>query len=165
MELALLVGLPAAGKTSFYRARLAATHAHVSKDTIAASNKDRRQRELVDERLRAGQSVAVDNTNPRRSDRAPLLALGRERGARLVGYYFPTTPKACLERNRTREGKARVPAVAVFKAAKVLEPPTLDEGWDALFTVTLEPPADFRVSPGTPDAPLAESRTAEDPAS
>jgi predicted kinase len=30
-ELVVLIGLPAAGKTSFYRARLAATHVHVSK--------------------------------------------------------------------------------------------------------------------------------------
>src|SRR5262249_43414079 len=110
---------------------------------------DRRQRELVDGPRRAGESVAVDNTTPRRSDRAPLLRLGRERGARLVGYYFPTTPKACLERNRTREGKAKVPAVAVFKSAKIMEPPSLDEGWDALYAVTLEPPGDFTVTPWT----------------
>jgi predicted kinase len=147
LELAILVGLPAAGKTSFYRARLAPTHAHVSKDLIRSSPKDRRQREQIDERLRAGRSVAVDNTNPRASDRAPLVALGRERGARVVAYYFPTTPKASLERNRTREGKAKVPAVAVFRAAKLLEPPSLAEGFDALFTVELVPPTDFTVSP------------------
>jgi predicted kinase len=158
MELAILVGLPAAGKTSFYRARLGATHAQVSKDLIASANKDRRQREQIDERLRAGESVAVDNTNPRRSDRAPLLSLGRERGARLVGYYFPTTPKACLERNRLREGKAKVPAVAVFKSAKVMEPPSLDEGWDALYTVTLEAPGQFTVTPWTGAATPEESR-------
>jgi predicted kinase len=159
VELAILVGLPAAGKTSFYRARLAPTHAHVSKDLIAASSKDRRQREQVAELLRAGRSVAVDNTNPRREDRAPLLALARERGARAVAYYFPTTPKACLERNRAREGKARVPAVAVFRAAKVLEPPSRDEGFDALFAVELLAPSEFKLTPWA-GAPL---ETAESP--
>jgi hypothetical protein len=34
MELAILVGLPGAGKTSFHRAHLAATHRHVSKDLL-----------------------------------------------------------------------------------------------------------------------------------
>ena len=34
IEVAILVGLPGAGKTSFYRARLAGSHVHVSKDVL-----------------------------------------------------------------------------------------------------------------------------------
>ena len=138
-ELAILVGLPGAGKTSFFRERLAATHAHVSKDLMgAAQDKARRQIEEAARALRAGQNVAVDNTNPRMSDRAPLIALGREAGARVVAYVLVTPAKEAAARNRAREAPARVPDVAVFVAAKRLEPPTAGEGFDAVFAVRAE---------------------------
>jgi len=147
VELAILVGLPGSGKTSFYRARLAATHALVSKDLLGrAADKGRRQLELVQRELRAGRSVAVDNTNPRATDRAPLVAAGRQAGARVVAYALDTPVGEALARNRGREGPARVPAVAVFVAAKRLEPPTRGEGFHAVFRVRAQGGA-FEVAP------------------
>jgi predicted kinase len=135
-EVAILVGLPGAGKTSFYRARLAQSHVHVSKDVIGHGKETvRRQLELVTEALRAGRSVAVDNTNPRAEDRAPLIALARAAGARVVAYVLDTTPKESAARNRTRTGRERVPSVAVFVTAKRLQPPTVAEGFDAIYRV------------------------------
>jgi acyl-CoA reductase-like NAD-dependent aldehyde dehydrogenase len=47
-ELAVLIGLQAAGKTTFYRRHLAATHEHVSKDNWPnAGRRERRQLALV----------------------------------------------------------------------------------------------------------------------
>ena len=146
-ELAILIGLPGAGKTSFFRDRLAATHVHVSKDLLGgARDKGRRQIEETGRALRAGRSVAVDNTNPRMSDRAPLVALGHEAGARVVAYVLLTPAKEAAARNRAREAPARVPDVAVFVAAKRLEPPTAGEGFDAVFAVRAENGA-FEVVP------------------
>lgn len=149
LELAVLVGLPGAGKTSFFRARLAGTHVHVSKDVIGhGRDTGRRQLELAAQALRRGQSVAVDNTNPRAADRAPLIALACRTGARVVAYVLQTPAREAAARNRAREGAARVPNVAVFVTAKRLEPPTLAEGFDAVHRVraeggdfTIEPPA------------------------
>jgi predicted kinase len=139
LELAILVGLPGAGKTSFFRARLAGTHAHVSKDVIGhGRDTGRRQLELAAQALRRGQSVAVDNTNPRAADRAPLIALGRQAGARVVAYVLQTPVREAAARNRAREGPARVPSVAVFVTAKRLEPPTAAEGFDAVHLVRAE---------------------------
>ena len=137
-EVAILVGLPGSGKTSFVRARLAG-HAHVSKD-LMRSTRDRsaRQLALVAQALAAGRSVVVDNTNLRLTDRAPLIAAARAAGAKVVGFFFDATAKDCLARNRGREGKARVPDVAIHVARARLEPPTREEGFDALFTVTAE---------------------------
>ena len=138
-ELAILVGIPGSGKTSFFQARLAATHVHVSKDAIGhGKDTGRRQLEQVGQALRAGRSVAVDNTNPRAADRAALIALGRELGARMIAYALQTAPKAAAARNRTREGPGRVPDVAVFVTAKRLEPPTVAEGFDAVYQVRAE---------------------------
>jgi len=137
-ELAILVGLPGSGKTSFTRARLAG-HDHVSKD-LMGSTRDRnaRQLALAGQALAAGRSVVVDNTNLRVADRAPLIAAARAAGAEVVGYLFDATAKECLARNRAREGKARVPDVAIHVARARLEPPTREEGLDALFIVHAE---------------------------
>ena len=132
----ILVGLPGSGKTSFFRSRFAANHAHVSKDLLpSARDKGARQIALVEDALRAGRSVVVDNTNPRVVDRAPLVAAARRHGARVVGYFLDTARGECLARNRRREGRARVPDVAVHVAASRLQPLSREEGFDELFTV------------------------------
>jgi predicted kinase len=152
-ELAILIGIPACGKSTFYRERLAATHALVSKDAFPNNrNRDRRQRQLVEEALDAGRSAAVDNNNPTRAERAALIAMARERGLRTVGYYFESRVSDALARNERREGRARVPDVAIYSMAKALERPALDEGFAALFHVRLDPAGGFVVSGWQPDA-------------
>jgi predicted kinase len=147
-EVAILIGLPGAGKTSFFQARLAPTHVHVSKDVIGhGRDVSRRQLDEVRKALRAGSSVAVDNTNPTVADRAPIVALGREMGARVVAYLLDTTPREAAARNRSRVGKGRVPDVAVFVTSKRLQPPTAAEGFDAVYRVHAEG-GDFVVAPG-----------------
>jgi predicted kinase len=130
-ELIIFSGLQASGKTTFYRAHLSATHMHVSKDLMKnARNQDERQFQEIARALGEGKSVVVDNTNPTPVQRAPLIALGRAYGARVVAFYFETTVKASVARNRLREGKARVPDVALFVTAKKMIPPALAEGFD-----------------------------------
>ena len=64
-ELCVLVGLQASGKTTFCRQAFAGTHARVSKDDFPnARHRQGRQMRLIEEALRAGHSVVVDNTNP-----------------------------------------------------------------------------------------------------
>jgi predicted kinase len=132
MELVVLIGLPGAGKSSLHRLRYAGTHVHVSKDLLgrSARNKDEKQIRLVEAALRTGRSVVVDNTNPRPADRAQLLELARKLGARTVGILVAAPVADCLRRNAAREGKAHVPAVAIYVAAKKLVPPSREEGFD-----------------------------------
>jgi len=134
-ELAILIRLPGSGKTSFARARLSG-HVHVSKDLLPqSSRRDERQLALVKHALAAGRSVVVDNINPRIADRAPLIGAARELGAAVVGYVLDADVKECLRRNRARQGKARVPDVAIFVNRKRLQPPSAAEGFDALHRV------------------------------
>ena len=150
-ELVILIGLQGSGKSSFYRTRFAVTHVHISKDLLRNSrDRDRRQRERIAVALRHGHSVVVDNTNPAAADRAPLLALGHEVDARVVGYYFDEPIERCLVRNRRRSGRAGVPEVALYVTRRRLEPPTLAEGFDALFAVHLEDDGAFEVTPILP---------------
>jgi len=139
LELVIFTGLPGAGKTSFYRERFAATHVHVSKDLWPnARRRDERQRRLVDENLRAGRSVVVDNTNPTPSEREPLIAIARDLGATVASYAFVVTVEEALRRNAGREGRARVPDVAIFAIAKRLVVPAHTEGFDLHYEVELK---------------------------
>ena len=136
VELVIFVGLQASGKSTFFRERFAATHEHVSKDLFPNNrNRNRRQTRLVVAALESGRSVVVDNTNPTPSDREPLVEIGREFGPEIVGYYFEPGARACLARNARREGRSRVPDVAVYATAKRLVVPSRAEGFDELFCV------------------------------
>lgn len=115
MELILFIGLQGSGKSSFYRERFAGSHVLVSKDLWPhARRREARQRRLISEALAAGRPVVVDNTNPTVEGRAPLIALGKSHGARVVGYAFESRLEDCLARNARREGHARVPEVALY---------------------------------------------------
>lgn len=145
----ILIGLPASGKTTFYRERFAATHELVSKDAMRHHRQpQRRQEELIAAALAAGRSIAVDNTNPTVADRATIIAIARRHGAEVAGYFFPTEAADALRRNRAREGRQRVPAVAIFATRKRLERPTYEEGFDRLYTVVVHEEAkSFEVIP------------------
>jgi len=67
MELAILIGLQAAGKSTVAHKRFGGFE-YVSKDRMPRSvrHKEDLQRRLVEEALVAGCGVVVDNTNPRR---------------------------------------------------------------------------------------------------
>jgi predicted kinase len=148
-ECVILIGLPASGKSSFYRERFAATHDHVSKDLMRnARSPERRQQQLIAASLDAAHSVVVDNTNPTRAGRADIIRLAHVRGVPVVGYYFETAAGDALRRNRAREGRQRVPEVAIFTVRKRLEPPLRTEGFEQLYLVRLnEEDQSFDVAP------------------
>lgn len=147
-ELVILIGLQGAGKSTFYRTHYPATHDWVSKDRFRNNrNPGRRQRQLIEEALQADRSVVVDNTNPTAAERMELIALGRAWGASVVGYYFESLFQACLERNRQRTGKERVPDVGVLATCRRLQVPALQEGFDRLYFVRLRGGSGFDVLP------------------
>lgn len=136
MELIIFVGLPGSGKTSFYEQHYKTTHRHVSKDLLpGSSDKKKRQDHLLKTYLEQNESIVVDNTNPTIEERARIVELGKLYGARIVGYFFQASVGECIARNEKREGKKRVPKVAIFTAAKRLKAPTYGEGFDQLYTV------------------------------
>jgi predicted kinase len=147
-ECVIFIGLPASGKTTFYHQRFAATHRHISKDHWpAAASKDARQAALISTALSEAVPVVVDNTNPAIADRAAIIALARKHGARIVGYHFTATTREAVGRNRGREGKERVPDVAIFTKAKQMVIPTRAEGFDELNAVSICEDGTFEVRP------------------
>jgi predicted kinase len=145
-EVVILVGLPGAGKTTFFRERFAGSHAHVSKDNFRNNARPAvRQRQLIAEALVAGRPVLIDNINAAAADRAEIIAAARAAGARVIGYFFDCTTRECVARNARREGRARIPNLGIFAAAKRLQRPTRAEGFDQLYLVRLTAGRGFEV--------------------
>jgi predicted kinase len=142
----ILVGLPGAGKTTFFRQRFADSHLHVSKDNLRGDRRPaRRQGELIAQALACRRSVVVDNVNATAGDRAAVIAEARRHGARVVGYFFDCAPRECVARNAARQGRARIPVDGIFAAAKRLARPTRAEGFDELYTVRPLPGERFEI--------------------
>ncbi len=157
LELAILIGLQGAGKSTFARERLAATHLVVATDAFPRrARKAERELREVEQALAAGRAVVADATHAARSSRAPLLALGARLGVPVVGYAFASDYDACLARNAARAGLARVPDVALRDTFARLQRPRFDEGFAALWSVALGAEG-FAVSPW-PDEEVADGR-------
>ena len=136
MEAVLFIGLPGTGKSSFYKERFFQTHVRVSLDLLKTRY---REQQILDVCVKTDQRFDVDNTNPTKAERARFIeALEAARATYVVkGYYFESKVEECLRRNALRSAGERVPDVAILSAARKLELPTLEEGFDALNYVRL----------------------------
>ncbi|MFE9674336.1 AAA family ATPase [Streptomyces sp. NPDC006259] len=154
IDVAVLVGLQASGKSTFYARCLADRYALVSKDLFprGARNKQQRQMTWVAEQLTAGRSVAVDNTNPSPQEWSPLVELAHARGATATAYWFPPDVAGSLRRNAAREGRDRVPDIGVLATLKRLRKPSPADGFDEVREVRLDGRGGFEVRPLTPGA-------------
>ena len=147
LEYVILVGLPGVGKSSLYREKFSSTHVHVSKDLWPnAAKRENRQVKLIEEALASGKSVVIDNTNPTIAERAALITIARAHGAHVIGYFFDVNTRTAIARNAERTGRGKVPNVAIFTAAKRLQRPSLAEGFDQLFRVTIAKDRSFHIA-------------------
>jgi predicted kinase len=133
MNCVILIGIPATGKSSFFKERFADTHVRVNLDMLRTRKREAR---LVEVCLEAGISFVVDNTNPTRTDRCRYLALAKTKKVAVVGYYFSSRVEEALHRNSQRQGNACIPDTGVRHIADRLEL-SMDEGFDELHHVTL----------------------------
>ena len=147
MEAVILVGIQASGKSTFCEQRFADTHVRISRDLLKTRG---RERQLLEAALEARQPFVADNTNVLAEERARYVGPAKAAGFRVVCYYFRTETRAAIARNRLRQGKAVVPIPGILGTYKKLQEPRMDEGFDALYAVTLTPANDFVVEPFTP---------------
>jgi predicted kinase len=131
-EAVILIGIPGAGKSTFYRERFANTHVHISLDVLKTRA---RERTVLQECIAAGRSFAVDNTNTLASERAVYIQAAKQAGYRVTGYFFEIALGEAQRRNARREGRAKIPPAGVGGMLKRLERPQLTEGFDDLITL------------------------------
>ncbi len=134
-EAVLLIGLQASGKSTFYRQMLSGDHVHINLDTLHTRNKEWL---LLERCLQNGFSFTVDNTNPTIAEREKYIVPAKGYGYKITGYFFQSVIADCMERNRARQGKARVPDKAIPCTSNRLELPSYQEGFDQLYYVKLK---------------------------
>jgi predicted kinase len=145
-EAIVLIGLQGSGKSSFYQHRFFSSHLRINLDMLRTRH---RERLLLRACIEMQQHFVVDNTNVTIAERARYLQAAQPAGFRVIGYFFQPDIRACIARNRQRTGRERVPDNAIFGTAKRLQAPTLGEGFDALYSVELNPQQQFTVTDWT----------------
>lgn len=135
-EAIIFVGLQGSGKTTYFERHFASTHAHISKDVQRTAELESA---LLRECIQRARSFVVDNTNATRAVRAPFLGQAKEAGYRVRCFFFDTPVRTAIGRNNHRKDKKPIPVPAILKTAKTLQPPSLEEGFDEVYTVQIEP--------------------------
>jgi predicted kinase len=157
-EAVIFVGVQGAGKSTFFLERFFHTHVRISLDVLRTRHCERL---IFEACLAAGQSFVVDNTNPLAADRARYIAPARAAGFRTVAYFFEVPLRDAIRRNSQRLGKQKVPAVAIAGTSKKMEIPRPEEGFDALFTVTVAADNKFTVIEGVQPRAAPREKRAE----
>jgi predicted kinase len=135
MTAIIFIGIPAAGKSTFYRQRFFDTHIRINLDMLKTRH---REKLLLHACIAAKQPFVIDNTNASAAERQRFITQAKEAGFKVIGYYFSSRVEEALERNRQREGRARIPDGGVAGAAGRLELPALAEGFDELRYVRMD---------------------------
>ncbi|MBQ8758082.1 MAG: AAA family ATPase [Clostridia bacterium] len=129
----IMMGIQGSGKSEFTRRYLSENFVHISLDVVKTRT---RERSLINECLENKLNFVIDNTNPQRADRARYIPSASANSYRIVGFFMQSILDDCIERNNRREGKAKIPAVAIAGTSNKLEMPRLSEGFDELYFVS-----------------------------
>lgn len=132
MEVVLLIGIEASGKSTFCREHFFDTHVRLHPRLLVTRE---RERVLLEACLEAGLPFVVDDTNVTRAERAYYIELARARGWRIVGYFFRSRLHDALERNHRRRPPLQVDDERIRATSARMELPKLAEGFDALHFV------------------------------
>ena len=135
MTAIILTGIPASGKSSFFKERFFDTHIRINLDMLKTRH---REKLLVQACIAARQPFVVDNTNATPAERERFITPASEAGFKVIGYYFSSKVQDALERNSKREGKAKIPDKGVIATAGRLQLPILNEGFDELWYVRMD---------------------------
>lgn len=138
----MLIGIPASGKSTFYKQRLFDSHLRINPDQLRSHH---REHALLEACLATQVSFVVDNTNATRIVRSRIVDLARSAGFRVIGYYFRSKLTEALQRNHLRDRHARMPVKGVLGISGQLERPSPAEGFDELWYVRMDGQGGFVV--------------------
>lgn len=149
MEIVLVLGYPASGKSSWTAANLP-DHRRVNRDSLGDATLDDLP-PLAERHLDEGASVVLDNTYADRASRASILALAKRRGVPARAVWLDTTIEDAqynaVERLVRKHGRLVSPAdikklsrkdpntfgpTVLFRYRKVFEEPSVAEGFSAV---------------------------------
>jgi predicted kinase len=128
LEIIVLVGIPGSGKSTLARSRFP-NHLRLNLDTLHTRKKED---EEIATCLANGKDFIVDNTNTTRKSRRKYVQTAKLFGVPIRAIYINCPVDLALKRNAPRTGREHVPDNAVRFYYKILQPPSMDEGFDSV---------------------------------
>lgn len=144
MNAIVLIGIPASGKSTFFRHRLVDTHVRINRDMLKTVH---RIKALVATCCSAGIPFCADNTNVTRRERQVFIGPAKKAGFSVEGIFFESKIAACVARNATRPDEERIPEAGVRGRRNELELPSTDEGFDTLWFARIAGEGQFVLTP------------------
>ena len=126
LEYVLMIGVALSGKTTYIKANF--DHERVALSFF--DNNRKKELEYIEECLKAGRSVVIDDTNLTISIRKQHIDLAKKYNAKVRGILMNTS-RALLEK-RQKSRRDPFPLTVIYKQLKQLETPVIDEGFDEL---------------------------------
>lgn len=126
LEYVLMVGVALSGKTTYIKANF--DHERVALSFF--NNSRKKELEYVEECLKAGKSVVIDDTNLTAAIRKQHIDLARKHGAKVRGVLMNTSMGLLEKRQKSRRDP--FPLAVIYKQIKQLETPVSEEGFDDL---------------------------------
>ncbi|KAI9598403.1 polynucleotide kinase 3 phosphatase-domain-containing protein [Syncephalis fuscata] len=148
LEVVVFAGMPASGKTSFYRKWFApANYVHINQDNLRTKQ---RCSATAKEALSNGKSVVIDNTNPAMETRRDYIQLARDHGAKVRCFYFNTDPSLARHNNVFRAFTAPLASTDAIRNSLLPDvvfhtyrgqfvEPKIEEGFDEVKTIEFIP--------------------------
>jgi len=128
MEIVVLVGIPGSGKTTIAKNSFP-NHKRINLDTVHTRSKED---EEIANSFSNGKDLIIDNTNTTKKSRSKYVQMAKLFGVPIRAVYVKCPVDIALKRNASRTGKERVPDSAVRFYNKIIQPPTVEEGFDSV---------------------------------
>lgn len=124
MEAIILVGLPASGKSTYYKTNFSDTHIRINLDMLKTRH---REKLLINACIVAKQPFVVDNTNVTIQERKYYIDLLENSKFKIMCHVFVLDLEACLATNRKRVKP--ILDVGILSKYKEFQFPTIEEGF------------------------------------
>ncbi|KAE8557850.1 MULTISPECIES: AAA family ATPase [Paenibacillus] len=132
MECVIFIGIQASGKSAFYKERFFKTHMRINLDMLKTRN---RENMYLQTSIETMQRFVVDNTNPTVEERKKYIDACKNKGFKIIGYYFEPDYAESIKRNEQRTGKEYIPEIGIKSVMSKLEVPSYEEGFDEIYSV------------------------------
>ena len=126
IEYVLMIGVALSGKTTYRKANFSHTAVALS----YFDNNRKKEMDHIEELLKEGKSVLVDDTNLSTNIRKQHIDLAKKHHAKVRGVFMNTS-RAILEK-RQKSRRDPFPLTVIYKQLKELDTPTIEEGFDEL---------------------------------
>ena len=129
----IMMGIQGSGKSTFC-AKNFPEYTRINLDTLRTRKKENDALWLA---INRKENIIIDNTNPTVSDRKKYIEAGKASQYNIIGYFMQSRLQECIERNDARQGKEKIPAIAIACTSNKLEMPSYEEGFDELYFVKI----------------------------